>query len=360
MEIRDEMVNVNFSQEGNRLVSKIEFANDEIDSKDFQYAFYLLLDDVRLETRGYTKENFAEFLPVCNGKYTSVGFVKYGENKIIKRSNAVDFEFDENIETDIDIKEKVSVSIFGSCVSRDIFNFDMRNKFRIKTYVARQSVVSALSEPVPCNANDINLSSKFQKKAVYEDFAKETFEKFKQDNSDYLVIDFIDERFKLIKYDNNGIDSFLTYSASLDESGYIKKPNFVSRKRKLMPWRDYYIDDKKLSSYMDLFCEKILDIFPSEKIIINRGKMLNFYKNKSGNIVRFSLPYLKNNRDVNNLLDYMYDYIEGRFSKCYVLDFCDDYCADEEHIWGLAPMHYQKEYYERALSEIAKITMGGV
>ena len=359
MEINNNSIDVYLYQEENYIVTGIKFIDKNVNSDNFQYAFYLLLDNVRVDTKYYTKENCVKFLPPCNGKYSTVGFIKIGEEKTIKKSdNTIEFKFNESIPVE-ECERNISISIFGSCVSRDIFNFDLKKKFQVKTYVARQSIVSAVSEPILCNIDDINLKSKFQREAVYNDFVKETFNKFKNDESDYLMIDLIDERFKIAKYDYNGVNSFVTYSALLDESGYLKNPNIVSRKRKVIPWKEYYIDDKKLSYYMDIFCEKVLSIFKSENIIIHKGKMLNFYKDKNGNIVKFPSNYILNNRKVNDMLNYMYDYLEGRFSNCSVMDFCDEYCAEEGHVWGLAPMHYQKEYYERALIELTKIMNGG-
>ena len=34
------------------------------------------------------------------------------------------------------------------------------------------------------------------------------------------------------------------------------------------------------------------------------------------------------------------------------LDLCRGYCASESHKWGLAPMHYQDEYYINVLEQI--------
>lgn len=356
--IDDNMVQVLLRREENYYIAQISFTDKDINTNDFEYAFYFMLDNIRIETKYYSKENCACFSPVCEGKYHVVGFVKQGEKKIIKRSEYLYFKFDDNFDINGKASKVIPVSIFGSCVSRDIFNFDRKNFFSVKTYVARQSIISAVSESIPCQIENINLKSKFQREAVYNDFIKETFARYKKDKSDYFIIDLIDERFKLSRY-NNERKSFITYSSCLDESKYVTELNFVPRKKKLTPWKEYFIDDKNLCEYMDLFCDEILSIFSSDRIILNKGKMLHFYKNKQGDIKKFSSIQVKWNKEVNDLVDYMYDYLEGKFENCSVIDFCEEYCADEEHRWGLAPMHYEKDYYERALTEMVKIVNGG-
>lgn len=327
----------------------------------FEYAFYLLLDDKKIEVQNYSNNNKVRFYILCNGKYNIVGFLRAGDEKIIKKSE--DFiitivKEPEAIINNMVINRPIPISIFGSCVSRDIFNFDLNNIFSIKTYVARQSIISAVSPPIPCNLEDINLKSKFQRESVYNDFIKNTFKLFENDGSSYILIDLIDERFNLLKYNENNIESYITYSSLLQESGYIGKINDigkgVERKRRLLPWKEFFLDDIKVSKYMDSFCEKIVSIYSSEKIILHKGKLLNYYKDNVGNIVKFSASQVNKNKKVNELINYMYDYLEGYFGNCLLIDFCENYCADESHVWGLAPMHYQKEYYEAVFSELVK------
>lgn len=51
----------------------------------------------------------------------------------------------------------------------------------------------------------------------------------------------------------------------------------------------------------------------------------------------------------------MYQYIQTELKCPNVIDECLDYKADENHKWGLAPMHYQKEYYEEIVELVKDI-----
>ena len=72
-----------------------------------------------------------------------------------------------------------NICIFGSCCSRDIFEYDFLNRFTICTYIARQSIISSVSSAVPIAAGDITLDSSFQKRQIYCDFNKTVFEQMK-------------------------------------------------------------------------------------------------------------------------------------------------------------------------------------
>ncbi len=66
-----------------------------------------------------------------------------------------------------------SLLIFGSCVSRDIISLDQFNHFSLIEYYARSSFASAHHPTSVRDEYSRNLTSPFQRKAVYADLTKE-------------------------------------------------------------------------------------------------------------------------------------------------------------------------------------------
>ncbi|KFX59696.1 hypothetical protein HYH39_09665 [Clostridium botulinum] len=365
MNLIEDNVNVEIKIKKNKLQCEIILNNIETECA-FEYAFYLLYNKTRIDTKYYTIENFADFYLKYDGEYSVVGFIKYKDKKCIKTSETISFKFDEGYYGDVGEwkKKSITISIFGSCVSRDLLEFDRNKKYDLKTYVARQSVISAVSTPLKCEMESINLQSKFQKSMVYNDFTKETFEKFNNDLSEYLIIDLIDERFNIVDY--NG--SILTLSNELKVTNFFcnNKENIYDEKIcKIKNWKIYKIK-KKLFGYsymfknnllekiMDEFCDKLMKIYDNNKIIIHKAYMVDKYIDKSGKIVSFPENHLLNNTRINDRLKYMYNYLEEKLPNVFVIDICHNFRADENHKWGLAPMHYQDEYYITALNQLEK------
>ena len=271
-------------------------------------------------------------------------------------------------------KTPVSVSIFGSCVTRDLLEFDIEKTMELKSYVCRQSVVSAVAPKVECSYEEINLISNFQKRQVFNDFEKNTFEILKNDNSEYLIIDLIDERFSLLDFEQ----SYITYSAYLMESGLVENPQILKyelRKGK------YYLNNRVLDSFIEEFCIKILEIYSPRKIIIHKAYMMDEFLDKAGKQCKFSRNYLINNKITNKRLQYMYMKMIELIGTPYVIDICKhaeerrridciieiltgkyqkfpEAIASENHKWGLAPMHYHDAYYKAVLNDIIKIIAG--
>lgn len=247
---------------------------------------------------------------------------------------------------------KTTISIFGSCVSRDIFAIAKNGtkRFSIQGYIARQSIVSALAKPLHCVINQIQLTSNFQKKLIHNDISKSTFDILKESNSKYLLIDFIDERFELAEFQG----SIITLSAEFIASNYANIKELAKVERGKCD-DGYWINGRKLETYISEFVNQLLKIFKPENIIIHRALFTNSYLDNENCIKKFSEDKIEQHTKINDLLNYMYDNISKQLVVSKSISLADQFHASEKHKWGLAGMHFQTKYYEVVLDELNKI-----
>lgn len=330
-------------------------------NESYQFAFYLMRGSERAATIWYRSENRAAFRLNRSGLYRVICFVRRNGEKTGKpyESGRV---FRINMEPDptgVNRSGKVPLSIFGSCVSRDVLECEANQEraIQLKTYVARQSIVSAVSQPVPCDAQRIQLKSAFQRRMVLCDFQKTSFDLFTGDGSQYILVDLIDERFDLMRIGR----AYITLSNEAEASGitrdYLEKRSGIgsARVKKKRIGVHYYVGARRLEEYIRDFAKRLKSIYPEEHILLHRVKMQDYYLNSDGSVCKFPLNHIYNNERINRLLDYMYDYLESCLPHASVIDFSGIYYADQNHKWGLSPMHYQREYYDRVYQEIMRI-----
>lgn len=255
--------------------------------------------------------------------------------------------------------EKLQLNIFGSCVSRDVLEVQKERKILLQTYIARESIVSAVSPSVVLDEDKLNLDSNFQRRMIMHDFQKDAFELFRSNQSDFILVDFIDERFPLVKLGH----SYVTYSNELMVSRYIKKPKLVElrksisssnwfKKEKEIKWK---IDKKDMDQFINLFCQQLLDLYKPEQIIVHEVYLSDTYISRDNKACSFPKNHLKNNKLLNEKYKYLYNKFKEYIPNVRVIHCSHDYMADENNKWGLSPMHFQKEYYERVLEELIKI-----
>ncbi|EAK3062780.1 hypothetical protein C8173_09170, partial [Campylobacter coli] len=150
------------------------------------------------------------------------------------------------------------VCIFGSCVSRDIFEYDEYKSFELVGYYARSSFASLSSSAMIEQDVLDNIQSPFQKRMVLQDMNKSFIDRIKRNDFDCLLIDFIDDRFHFYKILKNSI---------VTVSNEYKKA-----KGKLYSSNMIY---SKSQEHIDLWnkgIEKIYDdlYFIQDKIILNK------------------------------------------------------------------------------------------
>ncbi len=237
------------------------------------------------------------------------------------------------------------VSIFGSCVTRDLFEYDMKKFFSIEEYIARQSIISFLSTPININEHNIQLESDFQKKQLISDLNKNAFQRLKSSASDLLIIDLIEERFKIGKIRK----TYFTLSSEFTQSKLFVDDRIKTYEKKLCNGKIYF-KLKDIKKYINNFAKMILEIYLQEQIIIHEVYLANYYLGEDGKKKEFARNYIGYNLRVNKILEYMYACLKQAIPYASVLSISSEYIADEKHKWGLAPMHFQEEYYKRAMA----------
>lgn len=92
----------------------------------------------------------------------------------------------------------VSISILGSCVTRDAFAANS-HKYNLKDYYARTSFISLAAALLPVEEADIPLESEFRKKCIWRDLSKSFWREQEQAVAEWLILDFIDKRIDLLR-----------------------------------------------------------------------------------------------------------------------------------------------------------------
>lgn len=249
-------------------------------------------------------------------------------------------------------RRKKKAVILGSCVSRDMMEFITDQDWELVLYTARTKIVSQLSPSYSVEENEVCLSSAFQRKMVLNDLNKDQFKIIEMNKADFCVIDFIDERFNLIKY----AGSFLTKSNELVNSGWLKDKEYEELQYVFCEndWRIGGGYSQKLEDYLQVYLDCLLRYFKQNKIVLHKAYFLDTYIDSQGNEQCFQKSIINNNKRNNEMLEYMYNYVETYMKKIKVIDICSKYSACEKHKWGLAPMHYQQKYYKEAAEILVK------
>ena len=235
------------------------------------------------------------------------------------------------------------VLIFGSCVSRDVFNLPDIDKGSVilVDYFARSSFASIMTSPYSESVKFDDIPSRFQIRAVKRDFNKSFVTDLKKIDFDILLIDLIDERFHLLNRGETTITrsgEFVSSNMSLKGFTLIDCCSDDYYKYWVKGW-DAFL---KLAT-VNRFIEKIRinEVYWSKKIV----------DDSIANWIYTDEVIDKNNKFLSKL----YKKIREDLSQNQIYSYTSkELSSAKEHKWGQSPFHYTREFYNRSLKLILK------
>lgn len=245
-----------------------------------------------------------------------------------------------------------TVGVFGSCVSRDLFNSQIvpnyKTFFQIISYSQRTSIISLMQNNIKFDEKDIIFENNYNDSIRY-DLSKCWLSEIANNPPDYIIMDVIYE---------------LIFGILILDDGNIITNNYWD-----LPKTKFYetIKDKSTAltiiedskTYFKLY-EESIDLFfnflknncQSSKIILNSARYATKILKKDKTIVDESgNSYLLN---VNSYIEDLELYIENNYDV-EIMYFGRDYLADESHIWGSGRTHYEKSYYSDKFNQLKHI-----
>ncbi|MFP3454854.1 DUF6270 domain-containing protein [Psychrobacter sp. SIMBA_152] len=237
----------------------------------------------------------------------------------------------------------MDIQIYGSCVSRDILEFDTFNSLNLQSYRSRSSIgtlaIDNVSTLIPNSYYDSlkKIKSKFQHRMVNSDFKNNVLNSIDNANYDLLLIDLIDERFHLAEISGK----IITQSEDFLRSGI--KPDKII---------DTFSDE-----YLNIWYKGVDNLFSTidAKIGLDAVKINKVYWADSATNLQDTIKLRKkwSIEKNNEKLNVMYDYIESMLPASSIIHVPKSLLvADSEHKWGLAPFHYINDYYETMLNTL--------
>jgi Family of unknown function (DUF6270) len=241
----------------------------------------------------------------------------------------------------------VTVAIFGSCVSRDLFE-DPALRPSLGLYAARSSVASAVAAPVGIDPDRVVLSSAWQRRCVLADFHKTFFASLARARPQWLVIDLVDERFDLLR----GAGSIVTRSSAFQAAGLDEADDFAFERVRRMSGEGHALFERAAGA----FAERVMELVAPERIVLHRALWCRSYR-VDGETVAFPEARLALGEQQNAMLNHGYDALAEAFGGRAATIEVDPsaHRADAAHRWELEPYHYEPAYNEQAAERLGAL-----
>lgn len=250
--------------------------------------------------------------------------------------------------------EKIKINVFGCCVSRDSLDIH-KERYEVPRYAAFISPYTALSgEKVDISVEELKKAglSGIEARGIALDGNCGVIDFFKEQKADWILLDIADARGTVAKWG----DILLTLVGNESKKRKAIETVLSLNNPVLTPaWR---LSIEELENRTATLLDKILELYDVQRIIFHEFFKVREYISTNGYLCQYSKMHL-------DLADKYYDihkrllaFSEKKLKGCHVLQSPDHVLGDEKNRWGLAPLHFCREYYEYADQAIQIITSG--
>lgn len=240
-------------------------------------------------------------------------------------------------------KTDYKFGIFGSYNLRaSVMELCSNSQSKLIYQYSNCSIISLMS-PVVKLPKDITMpTNPFREKMVKADFNKEFLSILSCETIDFLFIDFLEERFEVMPYEN----SFITVSEALNDTNFIYKNVITLYDYNHDLWKEKY----------NAFLDFLKTNFNSQKIVLLKTYLVEQYEDEYGNIIKFDNEELKKVREINKILEKYYEILEKNMEQINVVEIRKElnYCQFA-HKYGKFTWNINDIYYQEAAKQFTKI-----
>lgn len=264
----------------------------------------------------------------------------------------------------------IKFNIYGSCVSRDIFNFLNNELYCPETTINFNPIYSMFSEPIFVDLKTIyeNIGddvSNFNKKMTYYNFSKLAKEKILNSAGEWFVFDLGGERLPLQTWEMYGKSTNVPVTWDTYRLGINLREQNEIGDFKIKDWR---MPNYKVAGWKELiqkFCKLILSKYDQSKIIYvsvqqneeiidaNFSDIFTFTANKYDLLCGTENVSIREKQ--NTIIQDAEKIILSQIPNCWVIKMPEYTLSSVRHHFGSHPLHFDYLYYEYAAEAIKMI-----
>lgn len=240
----------------------------------------------------------------------------------------------------------VRTMIYGSCVSRDTFEF-LGDDFVLNSYVARQSLISAGTSATEILPKLSPIASSFQQRMVRGDLHGDLFRVLKSQapQTDLLVVDLVDERGGVIELGEG------RFVSKLSEFWRAGGREASSGRRHLEFGSDDHFE--KWTEGVRRFVGELFDLELLDRTVVIKAPWAELTDTDES----FELPnWMMDPVRANGLYVRYFDYLASLGLE--ILELPPHLVrTSESHKWGISPYHFMRDAYEFLAGRIRQISI---
>ncbi|MBQ3600385.1 MAG: hypothetical protein II992_04170 [Lachnospiraceae bacterium] len=263
-------------------------------------------------------------------------------------------------------KGRINFTVYGSCVTRDVFNFLDNELYYPNVTVEFNPIQTLFDTKFEIDKEYIDVDSSFTNRMIYYNFSKEAKNVLENSKSDYFIFDMTSERLPLQIWSYSGMETMIPVTWNTYCLGNKLRETEKYRSIEIRNWH-LPNADKSWQEHIKMFCESIIQRYEPSKIILLSIEQADLLLAKES----FSPKSLTMNRNEftagidkrqlrekqNKIIQQAEKYVQEYIPDCWVIKMPQNVIGNARHHFKEHPLHFDYLYYEyvaEAIKLIAK------
>lgn len=246
-------------------------------------------------------------------------------------------------------KPRKTVSVIGSCVSRDNFNSHFnsgyKQDFQFLQLQNQVSIISAVADPLIINKEEIAQLGNWEQTNLLAECRKDFFTTSNLADTDYLILDFFSDVYFGV--------CLLRDSALTNNHWVLHKTDVYQNDLTIctLAEDDEAYFDRWKQAVHQLF-EKLSITMPFTKVVLHKARFTDRYLKKDGTVAYFENAEMV--EQLNKWWDRFDQYVENNFEVISISVSQEKLISHENHKWGKFNVHYIDSYYHEFLAKFKR------
>jgi hypothetical protein len=260
-----------------------------------------------------------------------------------------------NVHTGIrrpDTQRPVRMAVFGSCVTRDAFEFGEQSEgLTLSSYAARSTIRSLMAPEAAAvdGAKEMLLQdpAHYKSRMVLADLRKSVITDLAAQQSDYLILDLTSEIIPTLRWQGTLVTVSEYFTTLIPPALWQDLPREHAGTVQVMA---------ETLQLIPAFIGQFSDIYGEDRIILHEAIAATHYLDAARQRLPFDEATQQKVARINRGIEAYYAEIRRLFPRIQTVRVSAAHTlGDVHHKWGLAFFHYVPEYYHEFLAQLHQI-----
>lgn len=235
-----------------------------------------------------------------------------------------------------------TVTILGSCVSRDVFNL-LQDRYTVALNIQRNPIKTMFGEAFSFDESIYNSTGLggWQTRMLKYSCEKLVPEILKENPSDYILIDLYDDKSPINVYEYKGNNYSMPQNVCT-----LKLAEIVPELKLVKKIMVSEISEEELNDCLGKFVRMLLQIYKQKQVVIHRFIPVKQYVDENMRLCEFTNPWY--DKEIFHM-NTMYEKLEKLLPEANIIKMPDYAFGDIYHRWGVQNAHLYETYYKYVL-----------